>query len=35
VDPRGLDGLGEGHRGQDGGEPPGQHRLARPGGAQE
>jgi hypothetical protein len=30
VDARGLNGLGEGHRRQDGGEPPGQHRLARP-----
>ena len=30
VDARGLDGLGEGHRRQDGGEPPCQHRLARP-----
>jgi hypothetical protein len=27
---RGLNGLGEGHRRQDGGEPPGQHGLARP-----
>jgi hypothetical protein len=31
----GLDGLGEGHRRQDGGEPPGQHGLARPGRANE
>ena len=30
VDARGLNGLGEGHRRQHGGEPPGQHRLARP-----
>jgi hypothetical protein len=29
VDPRHLDGLGEGHRGQDGGEPARQPRLAR------
>ena len=35
VDTRGLNGLGEGHRRQDGGEPPGQHRLARPWGTQE
>jgi hypothetical protein len=35
VDPHRLDGLGEGHRGQDGGEPPGQHGLARPGRANE
>jgi hypothetical protein len=35
VDPRGLDGLGEGHRRQDGGEPPGQHRLPRPGWAKQ
>jgi hypothetical protein len=35
VDPRGLDGLGAAHRGQDSGEPPGQHRLARPGRAEE
>jgi hypothetical protein len=32
VDARRPDGLGEGHRRQDGGEPPGQYRLARPGG---
>jgi hypothetical protein len=25
VDPRGLTGLGEGHRRRQGGEPPGQH----------
>jgi hypothetical protein len=31
----GLDGLGEGHRRQDGGEPPCQHRLARPWGTKE
>ena len=31
----GLDGFGEGHRRQDGGQPPGQHRLARPGRADE
>ena len=31
VDTRGLNGLGEGHRRQNGGEAPGQHRLARPG----
>jgi hypothetical protein len=30
MDARGLDGLGQGHRRQDGGEPPGQHRRARP-----
>jgi hypothetical protein len=30
VDTRGLNSLGEGHRRQDGGEPPCQHRLARP-----
>jgi hypothetical protein len=30
MDARRLNGLGEGHRRQDGGEPPGQHRLARP-----
>jgi hypothetical protein len=35
VDTRGLNGLGEGHRRQDGGEPPCQHRLARPRGAKE
>jgi hypothetical protein len=29
VDPLGLNGLGEGHRRQNRGEPPGQHRLAR------
>jgi hypothetical protein len=31
VDPRGLHGLGEGHRRQNGGEPPGQHGRTRPG----
>ena len=30
VNPRGLNGLGEGHRRQDGGESAGQHRRARP-----
>jgi hypothetical protein len=30
VDARGLDGFSQDHRRQDGGEPPGQHRLARP-----
>jgi hypothetical protein len=30
VDARCLKGLGEGHRRQDSGEPPGQHRFARP-----
>jgi hypothetical protein len=30
VNTRGLHGLGEGHRRQDGGEAAGQHRLARP-----
>jgi two-component sensor histidine kinase len=29
VDPRGLDGFGEGHRRQNGGAPPGQHQLTR------
>jgi hypothetical protein len=32
---RGLDGVGQGHLRQDGGEPPRQHRLARAGGAQK
>jgi hypothetical protein len=32
VDARGLDGLSEGHRRQDGGEPPCQHRLPHPAG---
>ena len=31
MDACGLNGLGEGHRRQDGGESAGQHRLARPG----
>jgi hypothetical protein len=31
MDARGFDGLGEGHRRQDRGEPAGQHRLARTG----
>src|SRR5262245_42416751 len=35
VDARGLKGLGESHRRQDGGEAPRQHRFARPRGAQE
>jgi hypothetical protein len=35
VDACGLNGLGESHRRQDGGEPPGQPRLARPGWPQE
>jgi hypothetical protein len=35
VDPRGLHGLGEGHRRQNGGEPSCQHRLARPRGAEQ
>jgi hypothetical protein len=30
VNTRDLKGLGEGHRRQDGGDPPCQHRLARP-----
>jgi hypothetical protein len=30
MDARGVDGLGEGHGRQDGGEPPGQPRRARP-----
>jgi hypothetical protein len=30
VDPCGFNGLGKRHRWQDGGEPPSQHRLARP-----
>jgi hypothetical protein len=34
VDPRGLNRLGEGHRRQDRGQPPGQHRRARPRGAE-
>jgi hypothetical protein len=35
VDTRRLNGLGEGHRRQDGGEAAGQHRLARPRGAEQ
>jgi hypothetical protein len=35
VDTRGLNRLGEGHRRQDGGKPPCQHRLARPWGTKE
>jgi hypothetical protein len=35
VDTRGLNRLGEGHRRQDGSERPGEHRLARPRGAEE
>jgi hypothetical protein len=35
VEARGLDGLGEGHRRQDSGEPPRQHRRPRPGRPQE
>jgi hypothetical protein len=35
VDTRGLKGLGQGHRRQHGGEPPGEHRLARPRGAEQ
>jgi hypothetical protein len=35
VDARGVDGFGEGHRQQNGGEPPCQPRLARPGRADE
>ena len=35
VDTRDLNGFGEGHRRQDGGEPPGQHRRARPRGTEE
>ena len=35
VDTRGLKGLGEGHRRQNGGEPAGQHRLTRPERAKE
>ena len=30
VDPRGLNGFGEGHGRQDSGVPPGQHRLVHP-----
>jgi hypothetical protein len=35
VDTRRLNGLDEGHRRPEGGEPPGQHGLARPGRADE
>jgi hypothetical protein len=35
VNTRGLNGLGEGHPRQDGGEPPCQHRRARPRGAEQ
>jgi hypothetical protein len=35
VNTRGLNGLGEGHRREDGGESAGQHRLARPWGTKE
>ncbi len=35
VDARGLKSLGEGHRRQDGGQSPGQHRRARPWGTKE
>jgi hypothetical protein len=35
VDARGLNGFGEGHRRRDGGEPPCEHRLARPRGAEQ
>jgi hypothetical protein len=35
VNTRGFNGLGEGHRRQDGGESAGQHRLARPWGTKE
>jgi hypothetical protein len=35
VDTPGLKSLGEGHRRQDGGEPPGQHRRARSRGAEQ
>jgi hypothetical protein len=35
MDARGLNRLGEGHRRQDGGEPPCQHRRARPRGAEQ
>ncbi len=35
VNPRGLNGLGKGHRRQDGGESAGQHRLARTWGTKE
>jgi hypothetical protein len=35
MDARGLNRLGQGHRRQNSGQPPGQHRLARPRGAQQ
>jgi hypothetical protein len=35
VNARGLNRFGEGHRRQDGGEPPCQHRRARPRGTEE
>jgi hypothetical protein len=35
VDARGLDGLSEGHRRPEGGEPPGQHGRGRPSGAEQ
>jgi hypothetical protein len=35
VDARGLEGFGDDHRRQDGGEPPRQHRLPRARGAQQ
>jgi hypothetical protein len=35
MEARRLKGLGEGHRRQDGGEPPCQHRRARPRGARK
>jgi hypothetical protein len=35
IDARGLNGLSQGHGGQDGGEPPGQGGRARPRGAEE
>jgi hypothetical protein len=35
VDACRLNGFGQGHRRQDGGEPPGQHRRASPRGAEQ
>jgi hypothetical protein len=35
MDTRGLNGFGQGHGRQDDGEPPGQHRRARPRGAEQ
>ena len=35
MDARGLNGFGEGHGRQDGGEPPRQHRFTRPRRSQE